>query len=1258
MAWEYKVSTDKIGGSSLYAYVGVDWRVGSTRVTYDHMGGVTSPYGGWSNNPQATLYWREWDWGTSSWGVWHQYAQDSAHYSGPGDLPIVQTSGDFTRRSYNREVQLDCDVYATTSTGSGTGSAILFYIVPALPPAANTPTLVAPSDNSATLSWSNPSGTWQSIRVERSVDGGSYSELASISASATSYTDSTTTAGHVYRYRIRYYNENAYGAYGYSTWLVNTPPAPSAITAQAIQGSTNINVELENPATAADGIEWQISDDGGENWSASTRVAGTPTETPFVTPVTSFVAATSLGGTVRLRVRNYVDDDVDYFSDWLESGDITTICPPAAPTLISPSGVLDMADGSVTFTWRHNPLDGSSQTAAQLAYSTNGGSTWTTVTKSTEESHTITPIPWAAGTLVTWRVRTKGADANYGDWAQAVQFDVFTAPTLNITSPGATITGMPISLTATYSDMAGFTCQAATVSLTKDGRTLYTEAGTISEVGGVTYITSSLDVSEFLPTNGETYTVVVTARSSSSLQTSANATFTVDFVEPQAGELQITNDPDTGYVSLLATFDNSASEITYAGSTNEQYESSEGYVRSLTVEGKSEKWNQHGRFVKSADATVDKWGATSNSWTMAADAKSATVTNASVANANLAISAAHQGHKLYFSMDVTVTGTFSKRFVINFGGTIIDTAILVTGTANTIATIGTMGTSYNNVYIYPNGTSSSAAVTCDYLFANYNLIDLTAIFGAGNEPTTIDAFKATDVYKAKLAAGELYAYDAGSLVSIEGAGVRGRNLLPKMVAGTYSGNGVTVVVDANGVATMSGMTTASGNAVIIPFESSVVVTDGLYLHLNNSVANASAAFAFERSSGGDGISTAFAPVNRIYPIPSSDVGKAIGRVRLWLTSGVTLSGTFAPMLSTSSTAHAYEPYSLTTITTPLRSAGSVHDTLTADADSWTVERKVGYVDLGTLTWTARNGVGMQTGGLSSLIKSPSANDKLPNVVMPNATPMTWTLLVNSGTSSGGVGVSGGYVAVSTTATDPDAFKTAMSGVYLFYELATPTQDASTSYSTIELGSAFTVGTDLDSTFAMTTWDGSADAVSVSVSRVNADGTVTPLLTDGASGSGLVDRYAPLNTPYQYAVTTKASSQAVKTVYVDNIIETDYWFAYWGENVAKAKWNPDNGGIQVTRPQKTRVYYAGRRDPVSYDGHAVALNETPSWMFLGKDEVDTFVKLIEDGGRGVYKSCDGWVYHADFDLTMTPSYTAIGYYGGASLGITRIDGEKL
>lgn len=604
------------------------------------------------------------------------------------------------------------------------------YTVPALPPAFNTITATRVSDNQVNLSWTAASGNIEAVCIERSTDGGSYSEVAVIwSASATSWQDTATSADHSYTYRARYFHGRAYGTYSNEVAVSMTPSAPQTISTAAIQGSTNVAVTLGNASPVATSIEWQASTDGGATWSASTTVSGSP--------VTSFTA-TGISGTAYIRVRN---KNATGTSDWLVSEQVTTICPPAAPTLISPTGVLDLSVGSVTFEWRHNPLDGSSQTAAQLAYSTNGGSTWTTVTKSTEQSHTISPIPWAAGTAVTWRVRTKGADASYGDWAQAVQFDVFTAPTLNITSPGATISGMPISLAATYSDMAGYSCQAATASLTKDGRTLYSEVAAING----TSITSSLDVSEFLPTNGETYTVVVTARSSSSLQTTANATFLVDFTEPVEGTLQVQNEPETGYVSLLASYDNTGAD---------------------------------------------------------------------------------------------------------------------------------------------------------------------------------------------------------------------------------------------------------------------------------------------------------------------------------------------------------EP-----------------------------------------------------------------------------------------------------------------------------------------------------------------------AVSISVARVNPDGTITPLLTDGQSGAGIVDRYAPLNTSYRYAVTTKAASQAVSTVYFENKIETPRWFAYWGDNIAWARWNP-KGGTTITRPEKKRVHYVGRTYPVSYDSLAIDQQNTLKVTALLDEWSDGFADLMRDGGRGVYKGADGSVFWADFEYSTSADYASATRIDEVSLTITRIDGEKL
>lgn len=701
---------------------------------------------------------------------------DDGSVSGSGDKWFTSYTERFPRYSYNYNVTLYSYVRASVNGATREAQAEYTFTVPATPPTPPTPALVAPTDNSATLSWGyNPSGNIAAVCIERSTDGGSYSEIAVLwSSSATSYTDSSTTAGHVYRYRIRYHHKGAYGDYSYSTWLVNTPPAPTSITTQAIQGSTNINVELNNPATAADGIEWQISDDGGQTWSASTSVPGTPTETPFVDPVTSFVAATNIGGIVRLRVRNYVDDDVDYFSDWLESSDVVTICPPAAPTLTSPVGnVLNMTDGSVTFSWEHNSLDGSAQTAAQLEYSTDGGSTWMTDDLSTEQSHTISPIPWAAGTTVTWTVRTRGAAATGGPdpdypggspWAQSSTFNVYTAPTLSITIDNAVvrddvlyITGMPVELTATYSDMQDFECKFASVKLMQNGREVYPanlfpnnpKKGT-SDNGDLVIsgnsITGSLDTSEFLPTNGESYTVVVTARSSSSLQTTANASFLVDFTEPVEGSLQVQNEPETGYVSLLAEYDNTGAD---------------------------------------------------------------------------------------------------------------------------------------------------------------------------------------------------------------------------------------------------------------------------------------------------------------------------------------------------------EP-----------------------------------------------------------------------------------------------------------------------------------------------------------------------AVSISVSRVNPDGSLMPLLVEGQSGAGIVDRFAPLNTTYSYAVTTKAASHAVKTVYIENCIKSTRWFVYWGNEIAWAKWNPE-GSFSITRPEKRRVHYAGRKWALSYDSKAQDQSHSMSWNVVSREDWENgFYKLMEDGGRGVYKGCDGWVFWADFDFSETPNYTSLTPYSQISLTINRIDGEPL
>lgn len=219
----------------------------------------------------------------------------------------------------------------------------------------------------------------------------------------------------------------------------------------------------------------------------------------------------------------------------------------------------------------------------------------------------------------------------------------------------------------------------------------------------------------------------------------------------------------------------------------------------------------------------------------------------------------------------------------------------------------------------------------------------------------------------------------------------GENLLPKLTAGTYGTNGVSIVVDSNGVATLSGTTTASGNAAIIPLEQPITITqqmvdDGVFIHLNNSKSNASAAPNFESNTGVSAFSYVLAPANRIAQLDSSRVGKTIDRVRFWLTSGVTLSGTFAPAILASSTATPYEPYreSISYIPMQGHSLASLPD---GTRDVLHVENGRAWIDAATATTTTATTDGITaTVGVDAMSTTGDLSDGA--TVIYAATPST------------------------------------------------------------------------------------------------------------------------------------------------------------------------------------------------------------------------------------------------------------------------------
>ena len=241
------------------------------------------------------------------------------------------------------------------------------------------------SDTKNTVSWTVPSATTtkpvSSIKVERSTDGGSWSQIASVGGSTTSYSDTATSADHSYAYRVRSCNSAGYSSYATSGTTYNTPSAPTGITVSRLAERT-VSLAITNTARTATALELQRSSDQSA-WEDVAVISGSPVTATEDEPG---------GGTFYYRARNTRGSLV---SDWSPASNaVVTVCAPNAPTLVAPaSGVtVSMATTELSFSWRHSPADGSAQTQAELRYRAQAGEE----AAADEEGWTVIPIEGSA----------------------------------------------------------------------------------------------------------------------------------------------------------------------------------------------------------------------------------------------------------------------------------------------------------------------------------------------------------------------------------------------------------------------------------------------------------------------------------------------------------------------------------------------------------------------------------------------------------------------------------------------------------------------------------------------------------------------------------------------------------------------------------------------------------------------------------------------------------------------------------------------
>lgn len=122
--------------------------------------------------------------------------------------------------------------------------------------------------------------------------------------------------------------------------------------------------------------------------------------------------------------------------------------------------------------------------------------------------------------------------------------------------------------------------------------------------------------------------------------------------------------------------------------------------------------------------------------------------------------------------------------------------------------------------------------------------------------------------------------------------------------------------------------------------------------------------------------------------------------------------------------------------------------LYADGDVWSsdgkVTRKYGSVDLGSLGWTKHATYDFFNASLSTL-KAVNGSE-VPNMVVKDFMVVSYNDRVNYTVPIIDVRTSDNWIEVRNTSyTDAATFKTAMNGVYLVYELATPTTESASPY---------------------------------------------------------------------------------------------------------------------------------------------------------------------------------------------------------------------
>lgn len=417
------------------------------------------------------------------------------------------------------------------------------------PTAPATPTVVRVSDTTQTVTWTRNASTaapYSSQQVQRrELSNGVWGAWGAIATVGTAYTnsgsssisDTSSVPNKQYQYRVKATNSAGEAYSGSSVSVFTTPAAPSTVDAEKQSDGSILVTVTQAVSHTSYKTTLQYSLNGGTSWTALTTLNN---------GVNTYLWTPPAGSSVVFQASVAVDSagsvGTGLTSTWARSNTVGLTAPPAAPSNLAPNGPAFDASLEQTFSWKHNTLDSSHQTAYEIHYRIGTGA-WVTTGKVTSaiSSRVFPAGTFTNGNSYQWEVRTYGAHATASPWSATATFKESAPPSVTISSPGTTLDTSTLLLAWNYFDPEGSAQSLWEAQLLLQDEVIETQSGSGA--------TSSIEFATRL-TDATEYQVTVRVRDGDSLWSNWDqVTFTTDFLTPPVPDLNLSWDDTTGTVA-------------------------------------------------------------------------------------------------------------------------------------------------------------------------------------------------------------------------------------------------------------------------------------------------------------------------------------------------------------------------------------------------------------------------------------------------------------------------------------------------------------------------------------------------------------------------------------------------------------------------------------------------------------------------------------------------------------------------------------